>query len=40
MEQTTYMELIVDGEIVDINRIQLPLDTPIIDDRFKEPESN
>jgi hypothetical protein len=29
-----YIELIVDGEIVDLNRIQLPLDTPIIDERF------
>jgi len=34
--QTTYIELIVDGEIVDLNRIPLPADTPIIDERFKE----
>jgi hypothetical protein len=40
MEQTTYIELIVDVEIVDLNRIQLPVDTPIIDERFKKPESN
>jgi hypothetical protein len=33
---TTYIELIVDGEIVDLNRIPLPADTPIVDDRFKE----
>jgi hypothetical protein len=33
---TTYIELIVDGQIVDPNRIELPLDTPIIDERFKE----
>jgi hypothetical protein len=28
--------LIVDGKIVDLNRIPLPADTPIIDKRFKE----
>jgi hypothetical protein len=28
--------LIVDGDIVDLNRIPLPPDTPIIDERFKE----
>jgi hypothetical protein len=33
---TTYIELVVDGEIVDLNRIQLPPDTPIIDERFPE----
>jgi hypothetical protein len=32
---TTYIELVVDGEIVDSNRIPLPADTPIIDQRFK-----
>jgi hypothetical protein len=31
-----YIELIVDGAIVDLNRIQLPPDTPIVDERFKE----
>jgi hypothetical protein len=36
-EQTIYIELIVDGAIVDLNRIQLPPDTPIIDERFAEP---
>jgi len=35
-EQTIYIELIVDGEIVDLNRIPLPADTPILDERFKE----
>ena len=35
-EQTIYIELIVDGEIVDLNRIPLPADTPIIDERFKD----
>jgi hypothetical protein len=33
---TTYIELVVDGQIVDLNRIPLPADTPIIDERFKE----
>jgi hypothetical protein len=32
------VELIVDGQIVDLNHIPLPADTPIIDKRF-EPES-
>ena len=32
----TYIELIVDGSIVDLNRIPLPSDTPIIDERFKQ----
>jgi hypothetical protein len=36
LEQTIYIELIVDGEIVDLNRIPLPPDTPIIDERFKD----
>jgi hypothetical protein len=29
------IELVVDGDIVDLNRIPLPADTPIIDERFK-----
>jgi hypothetical protein len=33
---TTYIELIVDGQIVDLNRIRLPADTLIIDERFKD----
>jgi hypothetical protein len=37
---TTYIELIVDGEIVDLNRIPLPADTPIIDERFKDERVN
>ena len=32
---TTYIELVVDGEVVDLNRVPLPPDTPIIDERFK-----
>lgn len=31
----TYIELIVDGKIVDLNRIQIPPDTLIIDKRFE-----
>ena len=38
-EQTIYIELIVDGSIVDLNRIPLPADTPIIDVRFKDEKS-
>jgi hypothetical protein len=35
-EQTeTYLDLIVDGKVVDLNRIPLPADTPIIDKRFE-----
>jgi hypothetical protein len=33
---TTYIDLVVDGNIVDLNRIPLPPDTPIIDERFKD----
>jgi hypothetical protein len=32
----TYIELVVDGDIVDLNRIPLPADTPIVDERFPE----
>jgi hypothetical protein len=32
---STYIELVVDGEIVDLNRILLPAGTPIVDERFK-----
>ena len=35
----THIELVVDGEIVDLNRIRLPADTPIIDERFEDDES-
>lgn len=34
----TYIELIVDGQIVDLNRIRLPADTPIVDQRFDPQE--
>lgn len=30
------IELVVDGDIVNLNRIPLPMDTPIIDKRFKD----
>lgn len=33
---TIYIELIVDGKIVDLNRIPLPAETPIVDERFGE----
>ena len=33
---TNYIDLVVDGEIVDLNRIPLPDDTPIIDERFQD----
>jgi hypothetical protein len=35
---TNYIELIVDGEIVVLNRIPLPADTPIVDERFQDGE--
>jgi hypothetical protein len=35
---TSYLELIVDGDVVDLNRIPLPADTPIIDERFEKRE--
>ena len=34
--KAAYIELAVDGEIVDLNRISLPADTLIIDERFKD----
>lgn len=34
--EPTYIELIVDGDVVDLNRIPLPNDTPIRDERFKD----
>ncbi len=35
---TTFIELVVDGNIVDLNRIPLPADTPIVDERFTAPK--
>ena len=32
---TTYIELVVDGDVVNLNRIPLPADTTIVDERFK-----
>ena len=32
---TNYIELLVDGRVVDLNRIPLPPGTPIVDERFK-----
>lgn len=37
---TTYIEVVVDGEIVDLNRLPLPPDTPIVDERFEEGKDN
>jgi hypothetical protein len=37
---TTHLELVVDGLIVDLNRIQLPPDTPIIDERFSPEDKD
>jgi len=39
LERMIYIELIIDGDIVDLNRIPLPPDTPIIDERFKDGHS-
>jgi hypothetical protein len=36
---TTFIELAVDGEIVDLNRIPLPAHSPIVDERFKDGAS-
>ena len=38
-EKTIYIELIVDGANIDLNRTPLPADTPIIDERFKDGAS-
>jgi hypothetical protein len=35
-EAPTCIELVVDGDIVDLNRVPLPPDTPIVDQRFKD----
>jgi hypothetical protein len=37
---TTYLTLVADGDIVDLNRIPLPADASIIDERFKDGRSN
>jgi len=37
--KASYIELVVDGEIVDLNRISLPADTLIIDERFKDEKN-
>ena len=33
---TTFIDLVVDGEIVDLNRTPLPAYTPIFDKRFED----
>jgi len=37
--KTTFIELVVDGDVVDLNRIPLPADTPMIDERFKDGQN-
>ncbi len=37
---TTWIELVVDGDVVDLNRIRLPEDAPIVDQRFGEGKGN
>lgn len=37
---TTYIELVVDGEIVDLKRLSIPKDIPIIDERDKDAEKS
>jgi hypothetical protein len=37
---TNYVVLVVDGEIVDLNRIKLPADALIIDKRFEKEKEN
>ena len=37
---TNYIELVVDGKIIDLNRILLPPGTSIIDERFKADKQN
>jgi hypothetical protein len=36
---TTYIEVVADGEIIDLNRIALPADTLISDRRFKDAKT-
>ncbi len=33
---TNYIELVVDGDVVDLNRLEFPADTPIVDERFDD----
>jgi hypothetical protein len=35
----TFIDLVVDGRVVDLNRMPLPPDTPILDERFKTERS-
>jgi hypothetical protein len=37
---TNYIELVVDGRTIDLNRIRLPSGTPIVDERFKADEQS
>ncbi len=31
-----FIELVVDGDVINLNRIKLPTNTPIVDERFKD----
>lgn len=39
VDKETIIRLVVDGEIVDLNRIPLPADATIVDERFPEEEA-
>jgi hypothetical protein len=39
IDKQTLIRLVVDGEIVDLNRIPFPPDTPIIDERFEDEKA-
>jgi hypothetical protein len=39
LQRMIYIELVVDGDVVDLNRFRLPAGTPIIDERFKDEEN-
>jgi hypothetical protein len=38
-DEATFIELVADGDVVDLNRLPLPADTPIIDQRFKDGQN-
>jgi hypothetical protein len=33
---TIYVELVIDGKIIDLNRTPIPAETPVVDERFDE----
>ncbi len=32
---TTYIEVVVDGDVIDADRLRIPRDTPVLDERAK-----